>query len=59
MSTQQNVATTFWYPGEPNNKVGTGIDNSDEDCVVFNWDGKGAWNDYSCTTRFLFACQKE
>ncbi|VDI01564.1 CD209 antigen-like protein 2 [Mytilus galloprovincialis] len=59
ISTQQLVSKTFWYPGEPNNNIATGLDNTDEDCVLFNWDGKGSWNDFSCTSRYLFICQKE
>ncbi|XP_052084101.1 perlucin-like protein isoform X2 [Mytilus californianus] len=51
-SDNTNLTFTDWSPGEPN-------DNSNEDCVlvmnVFNY----RWNDYQCSNRESYICEKK
>uniref|UniRef100_A0A8C6SUX3 C-type lectin domain-containing protein n=1 Tax=Neogobius melanostomus TaxID=47308 RepID=A0A8C6SUX3_9GOBI len=45
--------TSFWYPGEPNNKGST------EHCVVVNYyNGRDNWNDYSCSEKCSYSYYK-
>jgi hypothetical protein len=43
---------TSWWSGEPNNCCGG------EHCIGTNFGDVGYWNDYTCSTRLPFACQR-
>jgi len=42
---------TFWYAGEPNNRVGS------EDCVNIWANHNYLWNDMPCNRIFCFICE--
>uniref|UniRef100_A0A8C6SS81 C-type lectin domain-containing protein n=1 Tax=Neogobius melanostomus TaxID=47308 RepID=A0A8C6SS81_9GOBI len=45
--------TSFWYPGEPNNKGST------EHCAVVNYYNRlENWNDFSCSEKCYCICEK-
>ena len=46
------LSYTNWYSGQPDNHLGG------EDCLEFNWDGGGKWNDASCTETRQYVCER-
>ena len=44
------LSYTNWHPGEPNNEY-------NQDCLLFNFDAFGKWDDNYCTLKFKYVCQ--
>ena len=40
------LSYTNWHPGEPNNEY-------NQDCLLFNFDAFGKWDDNYCTLKFI------
>uniref|UniRef100_K1QXL0 Perlucin n=1 Tax=Magallana gigas TaxID=29159 RepID=K1QXL0_MAGGI len=54
MSTQTIATYTNWVPGEPNN-----YQSIAEDCAAMRTSHRFHWNDFACSTKLHFICEKE
>lgn len=54
MSTQTIATYTNWVPGEPNN-----YQSIAEDCAAMRTSHRFHWNDFPCSTKLHFICEKE
>ncbi|XP_052084102.1 perlucin-like protein [Mytilus californianus] len=51
-SDNTNLTFTDWFPGEPN-------DDNNEDCVHMRKSVNYRWNDYQCSERTSYICEKK
>ena len=47
----ENLGKGYWHSAQPDNAGGN------QDCAVYNWGGKGTWDDQNCLDQKAFLCQ--